>query len=84
MLKLSGEEASSGSLSENDNARDIFFRSYQRTYIERDVDCASVSDMVKFTDFLSLCAGLTGQEINYAHLGREMGVAGKTAKSGLL
>ena len=42
-------------LSENDNARGLFFRSYQRTYIERDVRlAASVSDMVKFTDFLSL------------------------------
>ncbi|MCK4641176.1 MAG: ATP-binding protein [Candidatus Marinimicrobia bacterium] len=56
------------------------FQSYVRTYIERDIRrIAEVSDQQVFTRFVSLCAALTAQEINYSKLGRELGLTPQTA-----
>jgi len=56
------------------------FQSYVRTYIERDIRrIAEVSDQQIFTRFVSLCAALTAQEINYSQLGRELGLTPQTA-----
>ncbi len=57
-----------------------FHEGYQRTYIERDVRLmADVSDGQLFGRFLRLAAALTAQEINFAHLGRDIGINPKTA-----
>ena len=58
-----------------------FHRAYMRTYIERDVRLISdVSDWQQFGRFVQLVAALTAQEINYARLGRELGVTLQTAQ----
>ena len=58
-----------------------FHRAYQRTYIERDARLISdVSDWQQFGRFVQLVAALTAQEINYAQLGREIGVIPHTAR----
>lgn len=58
-----------------------FLRSYVNTYVERDVRLQeNISDIREFTRFFSLLAALSAQEINYAQLGREVGIDPKTAK----
>ena len=58
-----------------------FHRAYLRTYIERDVRLISdVSDFQQFGRFVQLVAALTGQEINYSQLGRELGVTAQTVQ----
>jgi hypothetical protein len=53
---------------------------YVRTYLERDLRTAGgVSDLAEFRRFLALLASQTAQEINAAHLGRELGMDRKTA-----
>ncbi|MBN1675772.1 MAG: ATP-binding protein [Kiritimatiellae bacterium] len=57
------------------------YASYVRTYVERDVRrLAEVEDQQLFTRFVSLCAALTGQEINHSQLGRELGLSPQTAR----
>lgn len=61
-----------------------FHAAYRRTYVERDVRLlADVSDEQVFGRFLQLMAALTAQEINYSQLGRELGIAGNTARAWL-
>jgi len=58
-----------------------FFEAYLRTYIERDVRTLSdIGDFAAFTRFVQLAAALTAQEINYSHLGREIGLTPQTAR----
>jgi len=57
-----------------------YHRSYQTTYIERDVRLlANVADWSTFARFVRLLAALTGQEINRSQLGRELGITPQTA-----
>lgn len=57
-----------------------YYQSYQRTYIERDVRVmAEISDLQLFGKFVRLASALSGQEINYSHLGRELGLTPKTS-----
>ncbi len=61
-----------------------FHKQYVTTYIERDVRLIkNISDLNRFRDFLSLCAGRVGQLINFNALANETGVDAKTAKSWL-
>ncbi len=63
----------------NEGVRD-YFSSYVKTYLERDVRTfGNVSDIRQFDRFLSIAAALTAQEINYSHLGREIGIVPATA-----
>lgn len=65
-------------------ARDLFYRSYVQTYIQRDVqDVLKVSDQMSFNRFLGAVAARTGQLLNYASLARDVDVDNKTAKSWL-
>ena len=65
-------------------ARDLFYRSYIQTYIQRDVqDVLKVSDQMAFNRFLVAVAARTGQLLNYASLARDVEVDNKTAKSWL-
>jgi predicted AAA+ superfamily ATPase len=58
--------------------------SYVATYIERDVRSVSnVGDLVAFQRFVELCAGRTGQLINYSSLASDAGVSQPTAKAWL-
>lgn len=60
----------------------IFFDSYLRTYVERDVrDLAQVGDLGAFTRFVRLCAARTAQVLNFAGLARDADVAPSTAKA---
>jgi predicted AAA+ superfamily ATPase len=70
--------------SDPDVSRDIFFKSYLRTYIERDVkDILKVGNELHFYDFIRAVAARTGQLLNYADLARDVDIDQKTAKSWL-
>lgn len=61
-----------------------WFDSYLKTYVERDIrTLGDIGDLQTFSRFTRLCAQLTAQEINHSHLGREIGVDPKTAKTWL-
>jgi predicted AAA+ superfamily ATPase len=58
-----------------------FFQSYMQTYVERDVrTLTNVRNLTQFSRFVSLQGALTGQEMNAAHLGREIGISPPTAQ----
>lgn len=58
-----------------------FFSSYVQTYVERDIrTLENIQDLASFGRLFALLAALTGQEINYAQLGREIGVSPATAQ----
>ena len=58
--------------------------SYVATYIERDVRMiTNVGDLVTFQRFVQLCAGRTGQLVNYASLASDAGISQPTAKTWL-
>lgn len=57
---------------------------YISTYVQRDVrQVLNVVDLQAFTEFLKLCAGRTGQELNLSSLGGDAGVTHNTARSWL-
>jgi uncharacterized protein len=57
---------------------------YVGTYIERDVRTISnVGDLVAFQRFVELCAGRTGQLVNYSSLASDCGISQPTAKAWL-
>ncbi len=57
---------------------------YVRTYVERDVqEVLKVSDWESFGRFLGLCAGRSGQLVNYSSLAGDCGITHPTAKSWL-
>ncbi|MDE2877210.1 MAG: ATP-binding protein [Gemmatimonadota bacterium] len=57
-----------------------WLRSYVATYIERDVRTISnVGDLVMFQRFVQLCAGRTGQLLNYSSLAGDCGISQPTA-----
>jgi len=56
--------------------------SYVATYVERDVRAlAGISDLMAFQRFLGLCAGRSGQILNYSALASDCGVSQPTAKA---
>lgn len=71
-------------VTDNQNIRDIFFRSYVQTYIQRDVkDILSITDDNTFYKFLGAVAARTSQLLNYADLAKDVGVDNKTVKAWL-
>lgn len=55
---------------------------YLRTYVERDVrQVSNVGDLDTFARFVALCAGRSGQLLNYSRLASDAGVSQPTAKS---
>ncbi len=59
-----------------------YFPSYAQTYIERDVrGIRNIGDLSTFQRFVRLCAGRTGQLLNYSSIGNELGVNYKTVRS---
>ncbi len=62
----------------------IFYDSYIRTYLQRDIRLlTNVQDMDSFTRFLALCAGRTGAILNKESLANDAGVDYKTASNWL-
>ncbi len=58
-----------------------YYNSYKITYMERDVRTAGgVGDLQDFGNFISYMSALTGTEINFTELGRELGIDRKTAQ----
>jgi len=65
-------------------SRDVFFRSYVQTYVQRDVqDLLKVSDPLTFHRFLGVAAARTGQLLNYSSMANEVDIDLKTAKAWL-
>jgi len=61
-----------------------WLRSYVATYVERDVRMVSnIGDLVAFQRFVELCAGRTGQLLNYSSLASDCGISQPTAKAWL-
>lgn len=65
-------------------SREIFYKGYLQTYIERDVrDILNISNELSFYNFIRAAAARTGQLINYAELARDAEIDQKTAKAWL-
>lgn len=61
-----------------------FYPAYIQTYIERDVRMMkNIGDMNSFIQFTQLCAGRTGQLLNYTSLATDAGISPNTAKAWL-
>lgn len=59
-----------------------FYSNYVDTYLEKDVSLLiNIKDKTKFSDFLSVLASLTGQELVYETVAKAVGVTAKTLKS---
>lgn len=72
-------------LTQGPQSRDVFYRSYVQTYVQRDVrELLKVSDPSSFHRFLSVVAARTGQLLNYANLANELDIDNKTVKAWLL
>ena len=70
-----------GLMALDDGDLPVWFASYLRTYVERDLRLLQdVTDPHDLGRFLRLLAALSGQELNAAHLGREIGISPPTAR----
>lgn len=59
----------------------LFYASYVKTYIERDVrELTQVGDEVKFFKFMIATASVTGQLLNLTSLARDVGISVTTAE----
>ena len=59
-----------------------FYPSHIQTYVERDVRLIkNIGDINTFIQFIQLCAGRTGQLVNYTSLANDAGISPNTAKS---
>lgn len=66
---------------EGDMDWELYYAAYVRTYLERDVrDLAQVGDEVKFLNFLTAAAALSGRLLNLASLARDAGISQPTAE----
>jgi len=69
--------------SENILPRKIY-ENYFRTYVERDVrELINIKNLRTFEQFMKLCAGRIGQEINYTNFSTQLGISSKTIKEWL-
>ncbi len=60
---------------------DEWLPDYINTYVERDVrKLLNISDLNRFTAFLKICAGHTGQIVNLSEIGNQIGVSYKTTQ----
>ncbi len=61
-----------------------FYSAYMETYVERDVrKLVNVRNLHLFTNFIKLCAGRTGQILDYTSLSNDCGISVSTAKEWL-
>jgi predicted AAA+ superfamily ATPase len=67
---------------DRDIAPNDFYPAYLQTYVERDVRMIkNIDDINAFIQFIQLCAGRTGQLLNYTRLANDAGISPNTAKS---
>lgn len=60
----------------------MFFSSYVKTYLERDVrELTAVQDLDAFRRFMVACAARTGQMLNYSNIAEEVGKDANTIKN---
>ncbi|MBO7615435.1 MAG: ATP-binding protein, partial [Bacilli bacterium] len=60
----------------------IFYSSYIDTYLDKDIkEQIELKDELKFYNLLTLVASLTGQELVYENLAKQVGVSANTIKS---
>jgi hypothetical protein len=60
---------------------EIWLPDYIRTYVERDLrSLVNIGDLETFERFLALCAGRTGQLLNFSTLASDTGIAVDTAR----
>lgn len=65
-----------------DLSSSMFYSDYVATYLERDVsDFINLKDKQKFINLMTILASLTGQELIYENLAKEVGVDKKTVQS---
>jgi predicted AAA+ superfamily ATPase len=65
-------------------SNELWYQSYIRTYIERDVkQLRNIDNTLVFNRFLKLCAGRIGQQLNVSNLSNECGIDMKTVNSWL-
>ncbi len=58
----------------------MFYGAYVRTYLERDVrELSQIGDEVKFTNFMAVLAGRTGQLLNLQSVADDVGISPPTA-----
>lgn len=63
---------------------EVWYPSYIRTYIERDVkQIKNIENTLLFNRFIQLCAGRTGQQLNVVALSNECGIDIKTVNTWL-
>ena len=61
---------------------ETFYKSYLRTYIERDIkDLNAVKNEMDFIKFVKVLAARTGQMLDYTDISKEVGVSSPTIKS---
>lgn len=73
-----------GALSPSPVHRELFYKSYVQTYIQRDVrDMVNIMDETGFNRFLRAVAARTGQLLNYSDIARDVDIDHKTAKAWL-
>jgi len=71
-------------LYDRDIAPTDFYPDYLQTYVERDVrQLLNVNNLALFRNFITACAGRTGQLLNLTQLGTDVGIDVKTAKNWL-
>lgn len=64
--------------------RNAFYSAYIRTYIERDIrDLSSISNEMKFLNFIRVVAARTGQILKYSELANAVDISEPTAKTWL-
>lgn len=64
--------------------RNAFYSAYIRTYIERDIrDLSSISNEMKFLNFIRVVAARTGQVLKYSELANVVDISEPTAKTWL-
>lgn len=69
-------------LYDRDLAPRNWFNAYTTAYVERDVrQLLKIQELETFQRFIRLCAGRTGQLLNYSSLAAECGITHNTAKS---
>lgn len=57
------------------------YRNYFQTYVERDVrQLINVKHLIQFERFVRICAGRTGQIVNFSEIGSEIGISSHTVK----
>ena len=68
---------------DRDIALPDFYPAYIQTYVERDVRMIkNIGDINAFIQFVQLCAGRTGQLLNYTSLANDAGISPNTANLG--